>query len=124
MRNPRVDWKRMLVESLVLATKLQPHFPFPGSDPVLGNRHCAVRVRWLNTTPDFSIYQMRPMPRSHWDVHDQVFFSSNSHSQSWSAIFVHCLLRKAEGTCIPVKFFVSCRMCKSCNLSPIFKHPR
>ncbi|KAK5662508.1 hypothetical protein OQA88_8420 [Cercophora sp. LCS_1] len=108
-RMPWRDSNRMLVASLTLATRFPPHFPFyHQANPVLGNRNSALRVRWPNTTPKFSVHRYRSMPRSHWDVYDGVFFCANTVSKSWGAYFVHAFLQVTAETCIPVNFFLCC----------------
>ncbi|KAK4460732.1 vegetative incompatibility protein HET-E-1 [Cladorrhinum samala] len=100
-----LDISGVFIESLHLATSLPPRFPFHPTDPVLGNRHRVLKFRWDKS---FSMRQAKPMPRSHWDLHDQVFFCSNSNSTSWGGFFIHGRLDKTPQTFIPVDFFVTC----------------
>ncbi|KAK1756766.1 vegetative incompatibility protein HET-E-1 [Echria macrotheca] len=105
--NGWTDLGRMPFESLVLATTLSTNFPFPAKNVVLGNRNCAIRVHMEND-PKLSVQRSRAMPRSHWDLHDEVFFCSNVVSKGWSALFVHGTLELNSTTCIPVNFLVWC----------------
>ncbi|KAM7202911.1 Heterokaryon incompatibility protein (HET) domain containing protein [Naviculisporaceae sp. PSN 640] len=149
---PWGDNNRTFVEEATLATDFPPHFPFPArnkrrlqslgqtispnrpsgplhptlndgiADPVLGNRHCALRLI-VNQDPSFvpgceqqkanryySVYRSRAYPRSHWDVHDRVMFSSASISKSWCVFFIHGLVDETAHTGVPVDIFVWCHV--------------
>ncbi|KAK3987304.1 vegetative incompatibility protein HET-E-1 [Cladorrhinum sp. PSN332] len=100
---PREDVRRGLVETLHLVTSFPPRFPYHPTNPVLGNRYSVLRFRWCDPASPFrfSAHRARPMPMSHWDVHDQLFFSSNIRSRSWAGLFVHGRL---HADCLPDKF--------------------
>jgi len=102
---------RMPVESLTLSVKIPDHFPFPGPNAIIGNRHSALRLEWLNEDPEYTLTTRHflLLPRSHWDAHDDIFISTVSFSHSWCAGFVQGVLtRRKDGALIPVRFFVSC----------------
>jgi hypothetical protein len=74
-----------LVEPLTLITKLPSRYPFyEGLNPVLGNRWSALRINWGPLMRTRSI----TLPRSHWDAHDDVFFSPNNRTGGWCAITI------------------------------------
>jgi hypothetical protein len=74
-----------LVEPLTLITRLPSRYPFhAGLDPVVGNRWSALRINWGPLIDRGSI----ALPRSHWDAHDDVFFSSNNRTKGWCASFI------------------------------------
>lgn len=102
---PEIQPSFGVMESLHLATSLPPRFPFHPTDPVLGNRHRVLKFRWGDA---LSIRQAQVMPRSHWDIHDQVFLCANSFSISWGGLFINGCLNKTPETFIPIDFFVSC----------------
>ncbi|KAK4223268.1 putative vegetative incompatibility protein [Podospora fimiseda] len=112
---PRVKkWERsrMLLETIHLPVSLPRRFLFDKEDPVLGNRHTVLKFRLCDSNPGFTLsHYGRQVPRSHWDVHDQVFFCSNTRSVSWGVLFVHSQLRPKntdEDGFIPVNLFVGC----------------
>lgn len=105
-REPWKDINRTLVETATLATKFETVFPFSkGCDPVVGNRHGALRLR---LDPSLIVNECRAMPRTHWDIHDNVFFGTNKTSKSWCGFFVHGQLADTPTTCIPINLFVGC----------------
>ncbi|KAK4149868.1 vegetative incompatibility protein HET-E-1 [Chaetomidium leptoderma] len=64
---------RLFVETLTLATRLPPRFPFQqGLNPVLGNRCSALRLDLRGPVDG----QCTWLPRSHWDPHDGVLTST------------------------------------------------
>ncbi|KAK4162966.1 putative vegetative incompatibility protein [Cladorrhinum sp. PSN259] len=122
-KRPWRDIFRMLVEPVHLPVSFPPRFPFyPTDHPVLGNRNSVLSFRWCEPAPPlrFTVDWARPVPRSHWDVHDQVFFSSNNSSKSWCALFVHGRLYRdvddlPDGGFIPVNFFIGCHRWNICE---------
>ncbi|KAK0658691.1 hypothetical protein QBC41DRAFT_262844, partial [Cercophora samala] len=108
-REPWKDLNRTLVETATFVTKLETGFPFSKScDPTLGNRHSALRLRLDKTMPEFTVNQCRAMPRTHWDIHDNVLFATNHISKAWCGFFVHGQLAHTSTTCIPINLFVGC----------------
>ncbi|KAK4173982.1 putative vegetative incompatibility protein [Triangularia setosa] len=108
-RAPWQDMNRTLVETATLAKKLDTEFPFcKGFDPVLGNRHNALKLRLGSSKPEFTVDQCRAMPRTHWDIHDNIFFSTNRTSKAWCGFFIHGQLAHGPSTCIPVNIFLGC----------------
>ncbi|KAK0701410.1 hypothetical protein B0T21DRAFT_378898 [Apiosordaria backusii] len=106
---PWQDTNTTFVDTVLLATKLPAEFPFfDGFDPILGNRHSALKLRLGPSTPEFSADQCRALPRSHWDMHDNIFFCANQVSKAWCAFFLHGQLADTETTCIPVNLFLAC----------------
>ncbi|VBB81770.1 Putative Vegetative incompatibility protein [Podospora comata] len=103
------DMNRTLVETATFATKLETVYPFSaGNDPVLGNRHSALKLRLDPSMSQFTVDQCRTVPRTHWDIHDNVFIATNSTSKAWCGFFVHGHLNHTPTTCIPINLFVGC----------------
>ncbi|KAK4246325.1 heterokaryon incompatibility protein-domain-containing protein [Corynascus novoguineensis] len=97
---------RMPLDMLTFAIRLPARFPFhPGPDPVVGNRHSAIRINLPQSLADPSAYVM---PRSHWDEEQEVFF---------------CLQRLHKGLVrflhpgLHVRFLVGCF---GCNMGPSY----
>ncbi|KAK4454915.1 vegetative incompatibility protein HET-E-1 [Podospora aff. communis PSN243] len=76
------------VETLILPRKLEPKFPLHPTNPVLGNRNTALQMVFDVGDSGLELFGLLPMPRSHWDRHDQVFFCTNRVNKSWCAAFV------------------------------------
>ncbi|KAM7187586.1 vegetative incompatibility protein HET-E-1 [Rhypophila sp. PSN 637] len=93
-------------EYVTLATRISENLPFPGTNTVLGNRQCAFRVNWL--TPGLSLVNFRPMPRSHWDYHHEVWFSCTTVSNGWCAFFARGFIALPDDSYVPVHLLVSC----------------
>lgn len=101
-------FSRLHVEKLTFATRIPHKFPFhPGSNPVLGNRYSALRFSWVDESPGFEVDRYRPMPKSSWDYHDAVFFTTSSPTRSWGALFIHGSLAWM-GKSIKLDLFVCC----------------
>ncbi|KAK4208162.1 vegetative incompatibility protein HET-E-1 [Rhypophila decipiens] len=96
------------VETLTLATRISGKWPFKGNNAILGNRQCAFRVNWLATTPSITLLNLRPMPRSHWDYHDEVWISSTTASNGWCAFVAHGFIPLPDDCYIPIHILVSC----------------
>ncbi|KAM7201780.1 vegetative incompatibility protein HET-E-1 [Naviculisporaceae sp. PSN 640] len=98
---------RKLVETLTLATRIEmnPPFPFPGRDAVIGNRSSALRATF---SPNLSIDYRRMMPRTNWDWHDGIFFGSTTQNKSWCAFFIRGMVKITEDTSCPIHIFLSC----------------
>ena len=78
--------KKLRVDKLLLPTKLASPFDFHPTNPILGNRHSAIKVFWkVRDSLSLENTAHRVYPRSHWDRHDKVFFSANRISYSWCA---------------------------------------
>ncbi|KAK4206525.1 heterokaryon incompatibility protein-domain-containing protein [Rhypophila decipiens] len=115
MKGPFGEDNWTLVEKATLATNdsFYRREVYNSGNPVLGNRHRAMR---LIANPDdatdlfLSVYHSRAFPRSHWDVHDKLFFCSARNSKSWSAFFIHGLVHETEHSGVPVNLFVGCHL--------------
>ncbi|KAK5652042.1 hypothetical protein OQA88_10945 [Cercophora sp. LCS_1] len=81
------------VQPVLLTTELPTRYPFHLTDPVLGNRHSALQVRYSlaqGIRSRINLGARRPyivFPGSHWDSHDEVFFGTNTTSWGWCAFF-------------------------------------
>ncbi|KAK4222707.1 putative vegetative incompatibility protein [Podospora fimiseda] len=107
------DTRRMLVERIDLEMLFPSKFPFHDdpNDPVLGNRCSVLKINFCDPASPyrFSVAHAGAVPRSHWDIHHQVFFCSKSASRSWCGLFVHGRLYlddSPSGNFIPVNFHV------------------
>ncbi|KAM7213958.1 vegetative incompatibility protein HET-E-1 [Rhypophila decipiens] len=96
------------VETLTLATRISGKWPFKGNNAILGNRQCAFRLNWMATTPIITLLNLRPMPRSHWDYHDEVWISSTTASNGWCAFVAHGFIPLPDDCYIPIHILVSC----------------
>jgi hypothetical protein len=89
IQSQRLGFISTPVEPLTLITKLPSRYPFyEGLNPVLGNRWSALRINWGPLMRTRSI----TLPRSHWDAHDDVFFSPNDRTLGWCAISIDAWL--------------------------------
>ena len=97
-------------EKLLLPQKLEPSlFKFHPTNPVLGNRRTALKMAFNLSTSGLKQYALSAMPRSNWDRHDQVFFSTNGINKSWGAAFVEWRLPAAAGEeALKLELFVAC----------------
>ncbi|KAK4195712.1 heterokaryon incompatibility protein-domain-containing protein [Triangularia verruculosa] len=82
------------VETILLARSLLHHRPFDPTDPVLGNRSSALKVRYAidPRLPDLPLGSDRPYqlyPVAHWDSHHECFFGTNELSYGYSAFFFY-----------------------------------
>lgn len=77
----------LAVENLIFPQKLEPSFEFHPTNPVLGHRRTALQMVFDVGDSELKLYRLSPMPRGHWDRHDQVFFCTNSINKSWCAAF-------------------------------------
>jgi hypothetical protein len=91
----QLGFRSTLAEPLTLITRLPSRYPFHESlDPVLGNRWSALRINWGPLFVTRSI----TLPRSHWDAHDDVFFSPNNRTLGWCAISIDAWLMMSSTT--------------------------
>ncbi|KAK4647377.1 uncharacterized protein QC761_0000330 [Podospora bellae-mahoneyi] len=106
---PDQDKNRILVETALFAKRLPEGYTFcDGFNPVIGNRYRALKLRLRPSTPQLTVDRCRALPRTHWDMHDNVFISTNYKSKGWSVFFIHGRLADTERTCIPVNLFLAC----------------
>ncbi|KAK0657753.1 heterokaryon incompatibility protein-domain-containing protein [Cercophora newfieldiana] len=105
--------QKLQVDKLLLATTFPDTFPFHATDPVLGNRHSALRLSWeIQDSLPLENSGHRVFPRSHWDRHDRVFFCANRISYSWCATILEFKVNKEaqnRGTQTPnITLFIAC----------------
>ncbi|KAL2171538.1 hypothetical protein VTG60DRAFT_2371 [Thermothelomyces hinnuleus] len=99
----------MAIETITFATKLPARFPFfAGPNPVLGNRHSALRINIHSFRKAIST----TMPMSHWDEEQRVFFACNDHTRGWCVSFIRGLMTIGNSpsarTTLEVRFLVGC----------------
>jgi hypothetical protein len=72
------------LETIILSKRLPPRFPLSMANPVVTNRHSVLFLQLGALVLGNTV----PVPRSHWDDHDGVFFAGNSISRGWGAFWL------------------------------------
>ncbi|KAK4183664.1 vegetative incompatibility protein HET-E-1 [Podospora australis] len=98
------------VEQLSLPLKLESPFPFHDTDPVLGNRHSALRIASIDVgDTGFRLYRTKVFPQTHWDRHDQIFFSTSEINNSWAVILLDWKLwDMVDGKDVDLRIGIAC----------------
>ncbi|KAK4110123.1 HET-domain-containing protein [Canariomyces notabilis] len=89
------------LETIILSRRLPPRFPLFMSNPVVPYRHSALSLELGALVLDNTV----PVPRSHWDDHDGIFFAGNSISRAWCAFWLSGRVSWARGE---INILVAC----------------